>query len=212
MAKATFMTPQGRGTRDRIIEVAIGVFAGRGFRSVSIDSIAAEAGVTRQGLLYHFSNKGELLIAVLEQHEQDNAETAIELFELNDRVLEATMRAYLHASVANRGLIRMLLVLAAEAMDAEHPAHDHFVERYRTLRADLARSIAAEQAAGRLSDAVPAHRLAAVVIAILDGLQLQEYLDEGSIELEETLADLLALFVIPAPSRADRTVGGDAGI
>src|SRR4051812_35147125 len=196
MGKATFMTPQGRGTRDRIIEVAIGVFAGRGFRSVSIDSIAAEAGVTRQGLLYHFANKGELLIAVLEQHELDNAETAIKLFELNDRVLVATMRAYLRASAPNRGLIRMLLVLAAEAMDAEHPAHDHFVERYRALRADLTRLIAAEQAAGRVNAAVPAHRLAAVVIAILDGLQLQEYLDEGSIELEETLADLIELFVV----------------
>ena len=55
--------------------------------------------------------------------------------------------------------------------------------------------IAREQAAGRVIDALPPGRLAAVVIAILDGLQLQEYLDEGSIELEETLADLLELFV-----------------
>jgi AcrR family transcriptional regulator len=196
MTKATFTTPQGRGTRDRIIEVAIGVFAGRGFRNVSIDSIASEAGVTRQGLLYHFSSKTQLLVAVLDQHEQDNAETIAKLFELNDRVLVATMRAYLHASAPNRGLIRMLLVLAAEAMDAGHPAHDHFVERYRALRADLTRLIAAEQAAGRVNAALPAHRLAAVVIAILDGLQLQEYLDEGSIELEETIVDLIELFVV----------------
>lgn len=196
MTKATFMTPQGRGTRDRIIEVAIGVFAGRGFRSVSIDAIAAEAGVSRQGLLYHFPSKVELLVAVLDQHEQDNAETVAKLFEDNDRVLVATMRAYLHAAAPNRGLIRMLLVLAAEAMDADHPAHDHFVERYRALRADLTRLIAAEQAAGRVNAAVPAHRLAAVVIAILDGLQLQEYLDEGSIELEETIVDLIELFVV----------------
>jgi AcrR family transcriptional regulator len=199
MAK-TFTTPQGQVTRDRILEVAIGVFAGRGFRSVSIDAVAAEAGVSRQGLLYHFPSKTDLLVAVLDQHEQDNAETVHKLFEDNDRVLVATMRAYLQASAPNRGLIRMLLVLAAEAMDAEHPAHDHFVERYRALRADLTRLIAAEQAAGRVNAVVPAHRLAAVVIAILDGLQLQEYLDEGSIELEETLADLLALFVETPPA------------
>jgi AcrR family transcriptional regulator len=191
----TFTTPQGQDTRDRILEVAIGVFAGRGFRSVSIDAIAAEAGVSRQGLLYHFASKTDLLIAVLERHEQDNAERIVELFERNDRAVVATMRAYLHASVENRGLIRMLLVLAAESMDAEHPAHEHFVERYRALRADMTRVIAREQAAGRVIDALPPARLASVVIAILDGLQLQEYLDEGSIELEETLADLLALFV-----------------
>jgi AcrR family transcriptional regulator len=194
MAK-TFTTPQGQDTRDRILEVAIGVFAGRGFRSVSIDAIAAAAGVSRQGLLYHFSSKTDLLVAVLDRHEQDNAERVVELFERNDRALVATMRAYVQASVSNRGLIRMLLVLAAESMDAEHPAHDHFVERYRTLRADLTRLIAHEQAAGRVISALPPGRLASVVIAILDGLQLQEYLDEGSIELEETLADLISLFV-----------------
>jgi AcrR family transcriptional regulator len=191
------MTPQGRGTRDRIIEVAISVFAGRGFRSVSIDSIAAEAGVTRQGVLYHFSSKTDLLLAVLDQHEQDNVERVTGLFEANDRSLVATMRAYVRASVENRGLIRMLLVLAAESMDPDHPAHDHLVTRYRDLRADITRAIAGEQAAGRLNTTVPAHRLAAVFIAIADGLQLQEYLDEGSIELEETLADLLELMVIP---------------
>jgi AcrR family transcriptional regulator len=197
MAKPSYMTPQGRGTRDRIIEVAIGVFAKRGFRSVSIDSIADEAGVTRQGLLYHFASKGDLLIAVLERHEQDNQQAAVELFEANDRSLVATMRAYLRASVENRGLIRMLLVLAAEAMDPEHPAREHFVERYRKLRGDIAARIATEQAAGRMSDALPPNRLAAVAIAIADGLQLQEYLDEGSVELEETLADLFALFLTP---------------
>src|SRR3954468_9973481 len=161
MGKATFTTPQGRGTRDRIIDVAIGVFASRGFRSVSIDSIAAEAGVTRQGLLYHFSSKTQLLLAVLDQHEQNNVEQIAELFERNDRSLVATMRAYVRASVKNRGLIRMLLVLAAESMDPEHPAHDPLVIRYRELRADITRAIASEQAAGRLSDALPAHRLAA---------------------------------------------------
>jgi AcrR family transcriptional regulator len=178
--------------------VAIGVFAKRGYRSVSIDSVAAEAGVSRQGLLYHFASKTDLLVAVLERHERDNAVRGVELFERNNRELVPTMRAYLQASVENRGLIRMLLVLAAESMDPEHPAHDHLVRRYRNLRADMTELIAREQAAGRVIDAVPPARLAAVAIAILDGLQLQEYLDEGSIELEETLADLIALFVRPA--------------
>ena len=93
MAK-TFTTPQGQGTRDRILEVAIGVFADRGFRSVSIDSIAAEAGVSRQGLLYHFASKTELLLAVLDRHERDNAERGVELLERNNRELVPTMRAY----------------------------------------------------------------------------------------------------------------------
>jgi AcrR family transcriptional regulator len=195
MSKPTYRTPQGRGTRERIIAVAIGVFAERGFRSVSIDSIAEEAGVTRQGLLYHFASKADLLVAVLAQHELDNAEQMAELYERNDRSLARTARAYREASEGDRGLIRMLLVLAAEAMDAEHPGHDFFVARYRATRDGIARFIAAEQAAGRLDDALSAERLAAVVVALADGLQLQEYLDEGAIETVEIVDDLLGLFV-----------------
>jgi AcrR family transcriptional regulator len=200
MAERTYTTPQGRGTRERIIETAIGVFASRGFRSVPLDVIADEAGVTRQGLLYHFDSKAELLVAVLEQHEQENEERVVELFAANNRDLIATMRAYVRASVGNRGLIRMLLVLAAEAMDTEHPAHEFFVERYRRTRAGIERRIAEEQAAGRMIDDVPPHRLAAVAVAVADGLQLQEYLDEGSVDLEETLADLLTLFRTTPPA------------
>jgi hypothetical protein len=141
-----------------------------------------------------------LLVAVLEQHEQENAERGVELFEANNRDLIATMRAYVQASVGNRGLIRMLLVLAAEAMDAEHPAHDFFVERYRRTRAGIESWIAEEQAAGRMLDDVPPRRLAAVAVAVADGLQLQEYLDEGSVDLEETHADLLTLFSKTPPA------------
>lgn len=195
MGDRTYTTPQGQSTRERIIEVAIGVFASRGFRSVPLDVIAAEAGVSRQGLLYHFESKAELLVAVLEQHERDNEQRGLELFAANNRDLIATMRAYVRASVENRGLIRMLLVLAAEAMDADHPAHGFFVERYRYTRNGLEERIAAEQAAGRMIDDVPPKRLAAVAVAVADGLQLQEYLDDGSVELEETLADLLRLFL-----------------
>jgi AcrR family transcriptional regulator len=196
VARTTFTTPEGRATRDRIVEAAIRTFAARGFRAVSIDSIASEVGVSRQGLLHHFPSKVDLLLAVLDQHERDNAAEAKELFEANDRVLEATMRAYVRTHVESRGLIRMLLLLAAEAIDTEHPAHDYFVERYRGMREGIADWIAGEQAAGRLRDALPPARLAAVVIAVLDGLQLQAYLDDGAIELEQTLADLLALFSV----------------
>jgi hypothetical protein len=37
-------------------------------------------------------------------------------------------------------------------------------------------------------------------VAVVDGLQLQESLDEGSVELEETLADLLTLFMRTPPT------------
>jgi len=54
-----------RATTDRLLRVAHAAFAGRGFSAVSLDTIAAEAGVTRGALHHHFTNKAGLLEAVL---------------------------------------------------------------------------------------------------------------------------------------------------
>lgn len=52
-------------TTDRLLRVAHAAFAERGFAAVSLDMIAAEAGVTRGALHHHFTNKAGLLEAVL---------------------------------------------------------------------------------------------------------------------------------------------------
>ncbi len=52
-------------TTDRLIAVARQAFAERGFAEVSLDALAAEAGVTRGALHHHFTNKAGLFEAVL---------------------------------------------------------------------------------------------------------------------------------------------------
>lgn len=52
-------------TTDRLIAVAQQAFAERGFAEVSLDALAAEAGVTRGALHHHFGNKAGLFEAVL---------------------------------------------------------------------------------------------------------------------------------------------------
>lgn len=48
-----------------LIDVATPAFAGEGFAAVSLDQLAAEAGVTRGALHHHFGNKAGLFEAVL---------------------------------------------------------------------------------------------------------------------------------------------------
>jgi AcrR family transcriptional regulator len=52
-------------TADRLIAVAQHAFATTGFAGVSLDALAAEAGVTRGALHHHFGNKAGLFEAVL---------------------------------------------------------------------------------------------------------------------------------------------------
>jgi AcrR family transcriptional regulator len=54
------------GARKDIIEAADELFYAGSFRAVSVDEIAAKAGVTKKTLYYHFRSKDELFAAYLE--------------------------------------------------------------------------------------------------------------------------------------------------
>ena len=53
-------------TRDCILEAAGKLFYAEGFRAISMDVIAEEAGVTNRTLYYHFRSKDDLIAAWLE--------------------------------------------------------------------------------------------------------------------------------------------------
>jgi AcrR family transcriptional regulator len=52
-------------TRQRILEAAYGLFWRQGFLRVSMDEIAARAGITKRALYQHFRSKDDLIAAAL---------------------------------------------------------------------------------------------------------------------------------------------------
>jgi AcrR family transcriptional regulator len=58
-------------SRARILEVARGEFAQRGFPAARLQDIAERAGLTHPTLLYHFGSKERLYAAVIEQAMED---------------------------------------------------------------------------------------------------------------------------------------------
>ena len=57
-------------TRQRILDAAYGLFWRQGFLRVSIDDIAARAGITKRGLYQHFRSKDDLIAAALAHSSQ----------------------------------------------------------------------------------------------------------------------------------------------
>jgi AcrR family transcriptional regulator len=192
MTRPTSSTPGGRATRDQLVRAALQAFAARGYRGASMDTIAAEVGVTRQGLLHHFPSKVTLLMAVLELRDEEGAALLASLRERDDPLGEILLTVVRH-NAQRPGLAQLFTVLSAESTDPEHPAHEWFVERYRRGRAIVAEWIASEQARGRITSAIAPERLATAVLALLDGLQLQEQLEPEPLDIERALADLMAL-------------------
>jgi AcrR family transcriptional regulator len=54
-----------RSRREEILEIAMGLFASRGYHGVSMDDIGAAAGVTGPALYHHFAGKEAMLVAAL---------------------------------------------------------------------------------------------------------------------------------------------------
>jgi AcrR family transcriptional regulator len=53
-------------TSERIIDAALSSFGTRGFEATSLDALAAELGVRKQTILYHFASKEALLGGVID--------------------------------------------------------------------------------------------------------------------------------------------------
>src|SRR5436305_5550776 len=62
------MPPEQR--REQLIDAALSVILKQGYRGVSIEAIAREAGVTRPVVYDHFPNLGRLLHALVEREER----------------------------------------------------------------------------------------------------------------------------------------------
>lgn len=168
--------------RQDILEAGIDVFAEHGFRSGSIREIAARVGMSQAGLLHHFANKNELLAAVLAfRDERDRVNAGVEL----DAGIE-TIRGLVRLVEYNArvpGLVELHCVLSAEATSVEHPAHEHFVQRYEWMFSGISNAFRAMRDAGQLADGVDPDGSARAVIALMDGLQLQWLLRRDALDM-----------------------------
>jgi len=66
------MTRPSAPTRERIIDAASALFYGEGIRAVSMDAVAAKAGITKKTLYYHFRSKDDLIASYLQARDAPN--------------------------------------------------------------------------------------------------------------------------------------------
>jgi AcrR family transcriptional regulator len=174
---------RGRLRRVQIIEAATELFANAGYRGTGLAGIAAQVGVTQAGLLHHFGSKEKLLEAVV-RHRSDQDHALTEQI-MGDGGLAVFDRLHLLAehNAKRPGLSQLFTVLVAENLLPEHPANAFFVERYRALRAAVARALEAGRARGEIRADADLDAASRRLVAALDGLQTQWLLDPGEVDL-----------------------------
>lgn len=57
-----------KSQKDAILDAAEKVIGGQGLIHTTLDAVAAEAGISKGGLLYHFSCKKDLIFTLIERH------------------------------------------------------------------------------------------------------------------------------------------------
>jgi AcrR family transcriptional regulator len=189
-------------TRQRAVEAAIEIFSTSGFRGATLTDVAERVGMTLTGLQHHFPDKTALLAAVLQERDlRSRAEVPIEPGEdATEKLLSIVDR-----NEQNPRLTELHTVLAAEATDPEHPAHAYFVQRYERERSAGTSYFEGLVEKGSLPAGTNAASLAALLIAVADGLQLQWLLDEKAVDMKSELRRFLHV-AVPA------LAGGSDGV
>ncbi|MFI5776240.1 TetR/AcrR family transcriptional regulator [Nocardia sp. NPDC051570] len=193
---------RGDARKERILEVALKTFADNGFRGASIAEIADRCGLSQPGLLHHFPSKAALLAGVLEYRDRLDAERlGTDEQPRGPLALHQLVRAVEHNTQVP-GLVRLFTVVTAEAVAADHPAHDWAVARYRHLEAWITRALDAGIADGTIRPGIDAVAVARQIMAMMDGLQLQWLLDPENIDMATLfrthIEELLARIAVAA--------------
>ncbi len=195
--------------REQVLAAATALIAERGYWGLSVQEVADACHFSLPGLLHHFSSKDQLLVAVLEHRDRLDVASLARQLNLDVDLLLAGgdlrssgvgIAEFCDAVVARnagqREIVRLYAVLEAESLTPDHPAHDYFADRQRTVL----RGLTQLAPAGHDPDSVARH-----VLALLDGLQIQ-WLRDPQVGLVDAwrAASAQVPWLLPRAERAAR--------
>ncbi|MEJ2718871.1 MAG: 3-hydroxyacyl-CoA dehydrogenase NAD-binding domain-containing protein [Deltaproteobacteria bacterium] len=164
-------------SRAKILEAATELFGRKGYHGSTIENITRAAGISRGALYWHFESKSDVLGAVVERLQK----------EYLDRFIEETLQAGPKASdrlrrifkfnarfaVEHTDLIHCLRTLSLELSPSEDVHSRAFFDIVTKQRNFLVRILTDAQQEGVIRSDIDATMLAAIILAIHDGIILQ---------------------------------------
>ena len=192
-------------TRARLLRSAVAVFAERGFYGASVEDIAERAGFTRGAFYSNFQSKDDVFLALLDHH------IAAELRALEEALggefSPETFLDFLQTRGSSHEARRWALLWAEFWLHVvRHPElAPKLATRQQAVRAAIAGFVKARSEQAGISLPVPASDVASLIIAVDEGLKLQEYLDPAAIPADLRLRAMLLLFNPPRRSAKPRS-------
>lgn len=184
------------GTRERLLKAAAAVIARRGVAGASLEEIAAEAGMTRGAVYWHYAGKTELVHALIEYLCRDisGIDKALQLIEGEPdpaRMVERAMQAVLQSILADLDWPRLYFEMVANTRNPEIRERMQWV--YTLAEESVIRRIQPLHDAGLLAPGLDPRTIARICAAITDGLIVQALITDRREEVANLAPQVAAL-------------------
>lgn len=197
------------GSRNRVLDAALQVFADRGYERATVDEIAAVAGLSKGTFYWHFSSKAELFQALLEERIDRPVDAVLELTRTApaERPTAPDVGAGVGRLLAEQPAILRLWqeYWSAAARDAE--VRERYTARQRRLREAVANALRIRQhTLGDVPFALPPEHLATAFIALALGLGMEAQVNPAAVP-PSLYGDILAMVYDGNAARYGRRTG-----
>ncbi len=103
------VTADSHPVRERIMDVATGLFVSQGYDGISMREIAEAAGVSKAGLYYHFEDKEQLFVEILRENLERLEQAILAAHRLGTarEQIGQVVRAIMERAPEQRAIIRL---------------------------------------------------------------------------------------------------------
>ncbi len=180
--------------RQRILAAALGVFFKYGYQRVSMNEIAAAAGISRPGLYLHFSSKEEIFRAAIVQFADGLIEEIIKGLQSRKTIEEKVRYAFEVWTVQRFDLTRKSPE-AKEISDSSYEfAREALDESYEKFESVLASILKGQVKPSGNKKTLSAEKTAHILTSAVRGFKL---VAQSATELRKLIQDLLG-FILAA--------------
>jgi len=183
---------KGLERREAILRTTLELFAQHGARGASLRAIARELDVSPALLQHYFGSREQLLQEVVAAWDADSWRLT------EGRSVLAGWLRNIRRNVGIPGLVRVYASSSVDASDPAHPSREFFAERYAHLTERLEREVREQQSAGLAAADLDPTRIARLLIAGSEGLQIRWLHDDG-FDMAEEFAALVAALGLRVP-------------
>lgn len=193
--------PEPSDTASKVLDVAERLVQGRGFNGFSYADAAAELGITKAALHYHFAGKAELGEALITRYAERFARALDAIDARTDDAMDK-LRAYaaLYGDVLRNERMCLCGMLAAEYQTLPAPMQGAVVRFFDDNEAWLAGVLEDGRRAGAVRSDGDARDAARMIVGALEGAMLVSRLHADPARFSEAADRLLASLAAPGPA------------